>query len=614
MNLKHLLFLAVAGTMAIACNEVDEASSINSQKTLGTISSGSDRFATRVNLDSEWEDGDAIGVYMFDTNNKNILNQAINVKYEADASGINTAFTASPGIAIYDEPANFIAYYPHSADANNIDVAAALYKVDISNQSAGLSTHDLMWAKAADKATDDLLTNGLSLTFRHQLALLRVNIKNENVTNVESVTVGGMNTTATFNLIDGVLTNIATTKAMTLYKAGAKSFVGVMLPTTELKKKMSLTVVANGKKFQYSVPESSAVTEFEAGYEYSFNITLTKTDGSELDGNEGSNEPWQPGGNEEGTGGEVADNPNIPDDYTQIQINASTDLTTVLSSATDKTALVFATGSEYSTSGDIIVPNSVTELMLIGNGNTQVKLALRSIINSGLQKLTLNNLNITGNNNYTLLSNATGDILTNQFAANAVIEIKNCELSGMKYVCKWDGDKNYDAERNALSSFTVENCFMHDMRSVFEEYRSTAITLTNSTFYMMTEQAIHPHTYGTAPNPTITVQHCTLANLTGTPLQGTNNGCNIVYENNVSTQIDPKYSNLSYNTTTSTGSGNYAVKNDSDGKVATGGFKDGVTFNKEYTETQMFTNAANGDFTLLIDAKVGDPRWYKSAK
>ena len=79
----------------------------------------------------------------------------------------------------------------------------------------------------------------------------------------------------------------------------------------------------------------------------------------------------------------------------------------------------------------------------------------------------------------------------------------------MKHLCNWNGNTEYDADRNALASFIVDDCYMHDMTAVFEEYRSKELVLTNSTFYKMSGQAIHPHTYGTAPNPTIIVQHCT---------------------------------------------------------------------------------------------------------
>ena len=67
MNLKHLFFLAVAGTLAVACSEVNENSLTDGdgQRMLRTISSGNDRFTTRLNSEtSEWENGDAIGIYI----------------------------------------------------------------------------------------------------------------------------------------------------------------------------------------------------------------------------------------------------------------------------------------------------------------------------------------------------------------------------------------------------------------------------------------------------------------------------------------------------------------------------------------------------------------------
>lgn len=55
MKLKHLFYAAAVSTLAAACGEADELSSgILSEKTLDAIHSGTDRFATRVNLNSEW--------------------------------------------------------------------------------------------------------------------------------------------------------------------------------------------------------------------------------------------------------------------------------------------------------------------------------------------------------------------------------------------------------------------------------------------------------------------------------------------------------------------------------------------------------------------------------
>lgn len=391
MKLKHLFFLAVAGTLAVACSEVNENSLTDGdgQRMLRTISSGNDRFSTRLNSEtSEWENGDAIGIYMFDTEDKNVLNDALNVKYTTIGEGLTVNFSSDPGIAIYDMPTNFVAYYPHATFADVIDATAALYKVDISDQSNGISAHDLMWAKAVNQSTESLLAGGLAFTFHHQLVLLRVNITNENVSNVTSVTVGGINTTATFNLIDGTLNNIGTQKSVALQKKDNKSFIGIMLPTEELKNKLSLTILADGGKYQYTVPETSKIDKFVAGNEYTFDITVGKETSGEVGGGSGSNTPWGDGGNEEGNGDKVSENEAIPADYAQKAITAETDLSTVLSGASGKAALVFAANADGYTFSDVmVVPEAVTELLLIGDTEEQVKVNLKQIQYVGLQKL-----------------------------------------------------------------------------------------------------------------------------------------------------------------------------------------------------------------------------------
>ena len=551
---------------------------------------------------------------MLDAGTGNIRNSAMNIQYNADVAETSTEtnfVAAADGIGIYDQPCDFVAYYPYSSgEEGKVDAGAGVYKIDLADQSAGIAGHDLMWAKVENKASDELLSSGLSMTFHHQLALLYVNIGNEDV-KVENVKVNGLNTTAHFDLFKGELSVDDAPKAVTLHKLSDKSFVGVMLPVANIAKVMSVTIEAGGKIFQYMVPATSKISKFETGYEYIFNINLKNSSGDLISGGNGSTEGWKPGENEGGDATET--NPEIPSGYETIPVNGDTELTTVLDGASGKIALLFASGNSYNFSTNLVIPSAVTELMLLGDGKQQVVLSMKSIINTGLQKLSLNNLKITGESNATLLSNAAEDNLDNQFASGAVVEIKKCELTGMKYVCNWDGNKDRDVERNALSSFVVNDCYMHDIVSVFEEYRSETMMFTNSTFYKMSGQAIHPHTYGTAPNPTITVQYCTLVGLDKTPIQGTNQGCNITYENNVSAMIDPEHSNLSYNTSSSNGDGNYAAKNDGDGKVATGGFKH-VNFNTDYTVSDLFVNAANGDLTLKIDVQAGDPRWYKSVE
>ena len=618
MKLKHLFFLAVTGTLAVACSEVNENSLTDGdgQRMLRTISSGNDRFSTRLNSEtSEWENGDAIGIYMFDTEDKNVLNDALNVKYTTIGEGLTVNFSSDPGIAIYDMPTNFVAYYPHATSAEVIDATAALYKVDISDQSNGISAHDLMWAKAANQSTESLLAGGLAFTFHHQLVLLRVNITNENVSNVTSVTVGGINTTATFNLIDGTLNNIGTQKSVALQKKDNKSFIGIMLPTEELKNKLSLTILADGGKYQYTVPETSKIDKFVAGNEYTFDITVGKETSGEVGGGSGSNTPWGDGGNEEGNGDKVSENEAIPADYAQKAITAETDLSTVLSGASGKAALVFAANADGYTFSDVmVVPEAVTEFLLIGDTEEQVKVNLKQIQYAGLQKIALNNLDITGDNSTALLTNSE----TAQLAVDAVIELKKCNFTSMKTICDWpSGDAN---AQNLIAAMIIDDCIFANMQNVFNDYVSKVITITNSTLYNMTERAIYMK--GTSA-VILTVENCTLVDLGKTPFESRATNGNLYYKNNISACFVTSSPNLAYKMNVKEFSGNYAAAVTEDGQLAvvnihnkavdTNNFPDAWTDTSK-TVAELFEDAANGDFKLKIDAQVGDPRWYKNAR
>ncbi len=618
MKLKHLFFLAVTGTLAVACSEDNEnyLTDGDGQRMLRTISSGNDRFSTRLNSEtSEWESGDAIGIYMFDTEDKNVLNDALNVKYTTIGEGLTVNFSSDPGIAIYDMPTNFVAYYPHATSADVIDATAALYKVDISDQSNGISAHDLMWAKAANQSTESLLAGGLAFTFHHQLVLLRVNITNENVSDVTSVTVGGMNTTATFNLIDGTLSNIGTQKSVALQKKDNKSFIGIMLPTEELKNKLSLTILADGGKYQYTVPETSKIDKFVAGNEYTFDITVGKETSGEVGGGSGSNTPWGDGGNEEGNGDKVSENEAIPADYAQKAITAETDLSTVLSGASGKAALVFAANADGYTFSDVmVVPEAVTELLLIGDTEEQVKVNLKQIQYAGLQKIALNNLDITGDNSTALLTNSE----TAQLAVDAVIELKKCNFTSMKTICDWpSGDAN---AQNLIAAMIIDDCIFANMQNVFNDYVSKVITITNSTLYNMTERAIYMK--GTSA-VILTVENCTLVDLGKTPFESRATNGNLYYKNNISACFVTSSPNLAYKMNVKEFSGNYAAAVTEDGQLAvvnihnkavdTNNFPDAWTDTSK-TVAELFEDAANGNFKLKMDAQVGDPRWYKNAQ
>ena len=423
------------------------------------------------------------------------------------------------------------------------------------------------------------------------------------------------NTTATFNLIDGTLNNIGTQKSVALQKKDNKSFIGIMLPTEELKNKLSLTILADGGKYQYTVPETSKIDKFVAGNEYTFDITVGKETSGEVGGGSGSNTPWGDGGNEEGNGDKVSENEAIPADYAQKAITAETDLSTVLSGASGKAALVFAANADGYTFSDVmVVPEAVTELLLIGDTEEQVKVNLKQIQYAGLQKIALNNLDITGDNSTALLTNSE----TAQLAVDAVIELKKCNFTSMKTICDWpSGDAN---AQNLIAAMIIDDCIFANMQNVFNDYVSKVITITNSTLYNMTERAIYMK--GTSA-VILTVENCTLVDLGKTPFESRATNGNLYYKNNISACFVTSSPNLAYKMNVKEFSGNYAAAVTEDGQLAvvnihnkavdTNNFPDAWTDTSK-TVAELFEDAANGDFKLKIDAQVGDPRWYKNAR
>lgn len=609
MKLRYLFFAAAASTLAAACSEVDELASNSSQKTLETIQSGTDNFTTRVNLNSEWEAGDAIGVYMLDAGTGNIRNSAMNIQYNAEVTTTSTTtdfVAANGGIGIYDQPCDFKAYYPYSSNEDGkVDMGAGLYNIDLSDQTGGISAHDLMWAEANGMNTTDLQNSGLSLTFHHKLVLLRVHVK-ENVT-AENVTVSGLNTVATFDLLSGTLSEGSTPKSVSLYRTDEKNvFMGIMLPTTELRNKMKLSITTtDGKKYQYTVPDGSSVDKFVGGCKYEYTINV-ESDDSSLEGGDGGNKPWQPGGEESGDGDEVLDNDDIPEDYTQVKVASNANLAELLNSnkENERIALIFPEG-EY-ISGKITVPAEVKELLFISETKTQSKLTLTGgvVLNDKtLENLEFNNLEITGSEVRLIEREGV-------FAEGGVFAIKNCKIHNIKDVLSFESNPE-----ETLTSFAIENCYIGNISSLLYNYRVGDVTIANSTLYNMGITVKN----GASK---VDIHDCTLVGLTATAVENSDSWKlnNSIVACFAASNMD----NFAYNAGTLLEcTGNYAAKSenpdllpmiknhkkDIDKAQFPNAWKE-----LEKTQAELFdgTNEEGEFYTTITDA--GDPRWRQGAQ
>ena len=542
MKLRYLFFAAAVSTLAAACSEVDELASSSSQKTLETIQSGTDNFTTRVNLDSQWEAGDAIGVYMLDAGTGNIRNSAMNIQYNAEVTTTSTTtdfVAANGGIGIFDQPCDFKAYYPYSSNEDGkVDMGAGLYNID---------------------------------------------------------------------LLSGTLSEGSTPKSVSLYRTDEKNvFMGIMLPTTELRNKMKLSITTtDGKKYQYTVPDGSSVDKFVGGCKYEYTINV-ESDDSSLEGGDGGNKPWQPGGEESGDGDEVLDNDDIPEDYTQVKVASNANLAELLNSnkENERIALIFPEG-EY-ISGKITVPAEVKELLFISETKTQSKLTLTGgvVLNDKtLENLEFNNLEITGSEVRLIEREGV-------FAEGGVFAIKNCKIHNIKDVLSFESNPE-----ETLTSFAIENCYIGNISSLLYNYRVGDVTIANSTLYNMGITVKN----GASK---VDIHDCTLVGLTATAVENSDSWKlnNSIVACFAASNMD----NFAYNAGTLLEcTGNYAAKSenpdllpmiknhkkDIDKAQFPNAWKE-----LEKTQAELFdgTNEEGEFYTTITDA--GDPRWRQGAQ
>ena len=595
--------VAAASALMFGCadNEVNLSDRI-SGKELYKITSGTNKFASRVNIDSQWENGDAIGVYMFSANTTDVIGNASNVKYVTTVDGASqAAFTPSSApIELHDVAVDFVAYYPFSESVSDF-----IYTIDLSDQSQGFNKHDLMYASAKNKTFSD--DGNLEMTFSHCLSLLKVNVTG--ITSMERLTVEGLKTNATFDLRNASLNVAETQTAMVLeQQVNTANFVGIVLPSEDISG-MKVVIQSAGEKYTYTVPEGSSVTKFEKSKIYTFNINVQSPEKNTLEGvSDENNVPWVGDKVQGGTCLPVIDG--IPEDYSQIKVSSfSGDLSSKLQGYEGNVAVIFAAGDYYLTG--ITVPNEVTGLMLYAQEEDEVKLNLtvKGVYWTGnqLKALSFHNVEVT--------SSAAALIEPCVFADNASVEIIGCRIQGVKNILSID-----PTPENSTISFKVENSVIGKLAengSLLWNYAASNIDLSNSTFYGMKVIA------NSRKMGDIKVENCTLVDFSATLIE--NSGW-LYFNNNILsafTTRGEKYDNLCYELNgVREFSGNYYETGD-DGKLPM------IQDHNNNVDSERFPNAwigkaedelfngqgANKEeglfYTTLTNA--GDPRWRVSS-
>ena len=226
---KFFALALLAGAM-VSCSTEDTAPSTQNDKVAVQFTGGIN-VSTRA-AGVAWADGDRIGIFMTETNqplSADAIQEGVdNVCYQT--SGSSAFSPISGGKTIYypiDGDVDFYSYYPQTTVS---DYKVALNVADQTSQEA----IDFMYAKTTgcNKATPQV-----ELKFNHQLCNLILNVQpgdglTEDDLNKLKVTIKDQNTTATFNLADGVISgegNPANIQ-MKAVQVG-KKYEAILLPT-----------------------------------------------------------------------------------------------------------------------------------------------------------------------------------------------------------------------------------------------------------------------------------------------------------------------------------------------------------------------------------------------
>lgn len=270
--MKTLLSIVLMASAMVSCSTDDATSSAQGDKVAAQFS-GNISVNTRATGDT-WTAGDQIGIFMTTTGKAlaagSISEGVDNVAYET-AKGEST-FLPIKEIVYFpiDGNVDFYAYYPYSKVT---DYKVTLNVADQSDQEA----IDFMYVtkKNCNKATPKV-----DLLFNHQLSNLVLDIQpgdglTQNDLSKLTVTVKGQNTTATFNLADGTVSNAGTPADIVLNAVEkGKKYEAILIPTTATGRELVFNL-NNGHDapFVWTMP-----TKLEAGSKYHYtSVKLSRT-------------------------------------------------------------------------------------------------------------------------------------------------------------------------------------------------------------------------------------------------------------------------------------------------------------------------------------------------
>lgn len=275
MKVNQLLFLATAAAAVTSSCQKAPVSEQEITKAVTFSSTISNQVTTKA-AGADWENNDAIGVFM--KTGSGLSNALASNKQYVTSSGDGNfkATSATEEISYPADGSNvdFIAYYPYQTTISN-----NVYPVNVSDQTQQ-NKIDFMYANNVTGANKN--TANAQLQFSHKLSKVNLTItagKGVSTLSGLTVTYNGFNTTANFDLATGTLAasaNPAAIKAKTTAGTSNTTAEAILLPVTSAAgAKVEFKI--GTETYTWTLPSS---TTYEAGKKYSYNIMLQEEAGN----------------------------------------------------------------------------------------------------------------------------------------------------------------------------------------------------------------------------------------------------------------------------------------------------------------------------------------------
>ena len=296
-RLIQILAVSALGVLMIGCSKESSNEQISSTnyelKLRGDIKAPIS--ATRVNANG-FETNDKVGVYVTSTGSLAAQGNTLdNAAYTYSNGNLN----APAGSEVYwdskDSRLSVYAYYPYAASI--ADNSAYAFAVE-ANQSEeeNFYNSDFIAAKAENIAPQE---NAVSLTFTHSLSKVMVSlVAGEGISAEElaaaekAFTINGLATNGTINIATGAATAGSTKAAITPLENNGSNYAAIVYPQEGA---ISFNLTLGGEIFSYTTN-----IDFEAGYQYQFNLTINTWESPEMTLKDTTISPWKDGGTTDG--------------------------------------------------------------------------------------------------------------------------------------------------------------------------------------------------------------------------------------------------------------------------------------------------------------------------